>query len=91
MSRKHRRYSADRKLLRNARKFRRGLAGFIFYLVAGLQIEAATPVFADLLTDQPGGVRQCARKMTGGKEDRMARTWHCKMIENRKAGSAPGD
>ena len=58
---------------RNARRFS---AVFVFYVITGLQIAATTPTLAEILQDQPGGVRQCFRKMAGGKEDRMARSWH---------------
>lgn len=59
-----------------ARKVRQVSALLVFYLVTGLQVAASTPALAALLHDQPGGVRQCARKLAGGKENRIARTWH---------------
>ena len=55
---------------------RRFFALALFYLVTGMQIAEASPLLAGLLLDQPGGVRQCSRKISGGKEDRMARSWH---------------
>ncbi len=55
---------------------RRFFALFVFYLVTGFQIAATSPALSDLLHDQPGGVRQCSRKIAGGKEDRIARSWH---------------
>ncbi len=58
---------------------RRIFALSLFYLVMGMQIAEASPLLADLLHDQPGGVRQCSRKITGGKEDRTARSWHRKV------------
>ena len=66
------------KLIRRfgAQATRRIFALSLFYVVTGMQIAEASPLLTDLLQDQPGGVRQCSRKLAGGKEDRIARSWH---------------
>lgn len=46
----------------------------ILYLVAAFDIACSvSPVAAEMLADQPGGVRKCVRTVLGGKDLKQAR------------------